>query len=74
MNPKRVRTREEVEALLRAMGLEPTDRRTETGVFWKLPATGRHVQVPDAYEGMYPEFIIDHLRNVLEELGLGRLH
>ncbi len=74
MSPGRVKTREEVEAQLRALGLEPTDRRTATGRFWRHKASARHVQVPDAYEDMYPEFILTDLRARLEELQLGRLH
>lgn len=74
MSPGRVLTQEEVEAFLIAKGLEPTEIRTETGRFWKSAATGRHVQVPNAYDGMYPEFILRDLRGRLEELGFGSLH
>ena len=59
--------------MLKAKGLKPTKRETETGRFWVHPS-GRHVQVPNHVDGMYPEFMMDHLRAVLEELGFGSLH
>jgi hypothetical protein len=74
VNPSRVRTQAEIEALLRSKGLEPTDKCTDTGRFWRHSMTMRHVQVPFAVDGMYPEFILKHLRGILEELGFGLLH
>ena len=74
MNPKRVRSKEEVEAELASLGLTPTELTTATGRFWKSATTGRHVQVPEPLDGMYPEFILADLRGRLEELGFGRLH
>jgi len=74
VNPKRVLCKEEVEAILASLSLEKTDRVTATGRFWKSTSTGRHVQVPEPYEGMYPEFILSDLRARLEELGFGSLH
>jgi len=73
VNPKRVRTWAEVQALLGAKGLKPLDRRTATGRFWVHPS-GRHVQVPDPVEDMYPEYLFRHLEAVLEELGFGTFH
>lgn len=73
MNPGRVRTREEVERALRAKGLEPTDLTTGTGRFWKSTISGRHIQVPEPYDGMYPEAILEDLYGRLDELGFGPL-
>ena len=74
MNPKRVLSKEQVEAYLASLDLEKTEIVTATGRFWKSTKTGRHVQVPEPYEGMYPEFILSDLRARLEELGFGSLH
>lgn len=74
MSASRVWTQAEIEAQLRSLGLVPTDATTATGRFWKSPQTGRHVQVPDAYEGMYPNFILSVLKARLEELGFKPLH
>ena len=74
MNPKRVRTQEEIEAALASLGLVKTEIITATGRFWRSLATGRHVQVPEPYDGTYPEFILADLRGRLDELGLGTLH
>ena len=70
---RRVVSCEEVECALRALRLEPTDKQTSTGRFWRSTVTGRHVQVPDAYEGMYPAFILRDLIARLDELQLGEL-
>ncbi len=74
MSAHRVTTQAEIEAQLKTLGLQPTEVRTETGRFWKSTRTGRHVQVPDPYEGMYPNFILDTLKARLDELGFGPLH
>jgi hypothetical protein len=73
VNPKRVLSKEAVEAHLASLDLEKTDIVTATGRFWKSTKTGRHVQVPEPYDGMYPEFILADLRVRLEELGLGSM-
>ena len=74
MSAGRVWTQAEIEAQLAALGLTPTEHRTATGRFWRSTRSGRHVQVPDPYEGMYPNFILDTLKARLQELGFKPLH
>ena len=74
MNPKKVKSQAEVEVYLRSLELEPTEVVTATGRFWKSTRTGRHVQVPEPYDCMYPEFILRDLMARLEELGFGSMH
>jgi hypothetical protein len=74
VNPKRVLSKGQVEAYLASLDLERTEIVTATGRFWKSTRTGRHVQVPEPYEEMYPEFILSDLRARLEDLGFGSLH
>ena len=74
MNPRRVLTKEQIERRLNEMGLVKTDHFTATGRFWKSLHTSRHVQVPEPYDGMYPDFILRDLIGRLEELGLPPLH
>ncbi|MBT2299301.1 hypothetical protein J7E70_02385 [Variovorax paradoxus] len=55
-----VKTQEEIENELRKRGFTPIDTMSDGGRFWKS-STGRHLHVPDSYEGMYPDFILGDL-------------
>lgn len=61
MNPHRVLTEEEFENELTAAGFTKTTRSTETGAYWRSK-TAKHLLLPNAYEGMFPEFIIKDVR------------
>lgn len=74
MNPHRVKTQKEVEDDLIAQGFERTTHRTATGTAWKSTHTGKHVIVPDPYEGMYPEFILKDLHERMTACGPGPMH
>lgn len=74
MNPYRVLSKEEVEETLTKRGFTKTGTRTATGTFWRSGQTGKHVQVPDPYEGMYPRFLLSDLNEQLERMGQPQLH
>lgn len=61
MNPFRIPTEEEFEKELKDAGYTKTLEKTSTGTFWKSE-TGKHIEVPFPYDGMYPEAIIKPLR------------
>lgn len=70
----RVKSKEDVEAALKAAGFEPTDFRTATSRIWKSNRTGKHIQVPDPYDGMYPDAILRDRKEVADILGKATLH
>jgi hypothetical protein len=69
VNPYRVTTQEEFEASLRSAGFEPTDETTDTGRFWRSVQSGKHILVPDPYEGMYPLFIVKDFHEQWKKMG-----
>lgn len=74
MNPYRVLSRENLEAELTKRGFSKTETRTSTGTFWRSSQSGKHLQVPDAYEGMYPDFILRGLNDQMEKMGQAPIH
>jgi hypothetical protein len=62
----KVKTKDELEAELRAEGYEPTDFYTKTGRAWRSMKTGKHITVPEPYDGdMYPDFILNDIRDLI---------
>ncbi len=59
----KVKTAEELEAELRAAGYEPTEHHLKTGRVWRHKVTGKHIIVPDSYDGYYPDFILRDMRD-----------
>ena len=55
---------------LRAGGFERTNHTTQTGTFWKHTRTGKHLLVPKAVQGYYPNEIIYDLEARITALGL----
>lgn len=55
MSPGRVRSWDEVEAWLRSKHFVPTNDLYPGGRFWRSKSK-RHLMVPDAIDGFYPEF------------------
>ena len=49
---------------LKKLGFEQTNEKTETGIFWRSPQ-GRHIQVPYPYEGMYPDWLLSDLVEII---------
>lgn len=74
MNPYRVKSQQEVEDDLKARGFSKTEHRIATGTIWKSSQTGKHLVVPDPYEGMYPEFILKDLHDRMACLGQRSVH
>lgn len=70
MNPHRVKTKAQVETELRTRGLSPTEHTTATGRIWRHAGLNRYVQIPHAYEEMYPEFILRGLLDALSAAGI----
>lgn len=70
----RVQSQEELEKVLREAGFEPTEFRTATGRIWRSTKTGMFMQVPDPYDGMYPDAILRGLIEVADLLGRPTLH
>lgn len=70
----RVKTQKEVEDALRGKGFEPTNEVTNTGRFWRSTVNGKHIIVPEPYEGMYPDVILGDLLEKAHQLGKPTLH
>lgn len=64
----RVLTEQDLRRRLRDLGYEETTNRTTTGAIWKSKRTGKHIQVPFPYDGMYPNFILRDLEAVIGPL------
>ena len=45
-------------ANLEQRGFEASGRRSSTGEFWRHTSSGRHIQVPFAIAGFFPEWLI----------------
>lgn len=65
MNPYRVVTEKELYDHLEKMGYEPTEETTETGTFWKCKVSGKVVLIPNPYEEMYPDFILEGISSMV---------
>lgn len=63
--PVPVPTERQIHALLRKAGFEPTEKRTATGTYWRSIETGKHVQVPDAIEGHYTDWLLADLVGII---------
>ena len=74
MNPYRVRTKLEFEAELTTRGFIKTETRTDTGTFWRSGQNQKHLLVPDAYEGMYPKFILKDVEEQMERMEAVKSH
>lgn len=74
MNPHRVPTQQEFEAQLAEKGFEKTETRTATGTFWKSKQNGKHLLVPDPYDGMYPKFILKDFEEQITKIGHAIVH
>ena len=74
MNPHRVTTQKEFEAQLEEKGFAKTDIRTSTGIFWCSKNNGKHLLVPDPYEGMYPKFILKDIEDHMEKIESIKIH
>lgn len=61
MNPYRVVSENELIKHLKKLGYQPTSEKTNTSTFWKSDHTGKVIQVPFPYEGMYPDVILHDL-------------
>ena len=55
---------ENLQAILRARGFEPTEERTATGRFWRSAETKKHVLVPDSVQGFYPDWLLSDLEEI----------
>jgi hypothetical protein len=62
---ERIKSAEELEAELRSKGYEPTEHRTRTGRVWRSKLTGKHIIVPDSYDGYYPDFILNDIKEYI---------
>ncbi len=65
MIARRIKTADELEAELRAGGFEPTEHRTGTGRVWRSTSNDRHIIVPDSYDGYYPDFILEDVKDYI---------
>jgi hypothetical protein len=61
MVAERVASREDVEHALEQNDFEPTGQRTATGEYWRHRRSGRHILVPDSYQGYYPDWMLGDL-------------
>lgn len=69
MNPHRVKTRADLEKYLTEQGFVKTGHTTGTSEFWRSVKTGKHVQIPDAYQdGMFPEYYLQDLYDAVERI------
>jgi len=57
---------------LRELGFTETDRKTETGRFWKHDESGSHILVPKSLDGLYPDWLFDKFLQQAEKIA-GRL-
>lgn len=69
MNPYRVLSKQDLEDELTKRGFTKTETRTATGTFWRSAQTGKHLQVPDPYEDMYPRYILTDMNEQMEKMG-----
>jgi hypothetical protein len=56
---------EKLEAELRAGGYESTEHRTGTGRVWRSTSNDKHIIVPDSYDGYYPDFILEDIKDYI---------
>ncbi len=61
----KVKTAEQLEAELRSGGYEPTEHHLKTGRVWRSKITGKHIIVPDSYDGFYPDFILQDIKDYI---------
>ena len=69
----RVVSEDDLRRHLESRDFVPTGYRCATGEFWRSKKTGKHLLVPDSWDGFYPNWMLTELEAIVGKISPGSI-